>query len=56
MDVGGEGWRMRPRDRWQVVENKAVRLAVRTGEIGDEDWRVILSNFLEQGGEGRDRE
>ena len=39
MDVGGEGWRMRPRDRRQVVENKAVRLAVRTGEIDDEDWK-----------------
>ena len=39
MDVGGEGWRMRLRDQRRVVENKAVRLAARTGKIGDEDWK-----------------
>ena len=44
-----------------------ARSVVRIGVIGSEDWkvrrrdcsedwRVILSNFLEQGGEGRDRE
>ena len=47
---------MRQQDQRRVVENKAARSTARTGEIGDEDWRVILSNFLEQGGEGRDRE
>ena len=39
VDVGGEGWRMRSRDRRRVVENEAARLAARTGEIGDEDWK-----------------
>ena len=39
-----------------VVENEATRLAARTGVISGEDWRVILSNFLEQGGEERDKE
>ena len=43
MDVGGEGCRMRPQDRWRVVENEVARSTARTGEIGDEDWRVILS-------------
>ena len=49
------------------MENEVARSVVRIGEIGSEDWkvrrrdrsedwRVILSNFLEQGGEGRDRE
>ena len=52
MDVGSEGWSM----RWRVVENEVTRLAARTGVISGEDWRVILSNFLEQGGEERDKE
>ena len=52
VDVSGEGWSM----RWRVVENEATRLAARTGVISGEDWRVILSNFLEQGGEERDKE
>ena len=44
MDVGGEGWRMRLRDRRrvvenEVVENEVVRLAARTGKIDDEDWK-----------------
>ena len=56
MDVSGEGWRMRPRDWRRVVENEAVRLVTMIGKIGNEDWRVILSNFLKQGGEGKDRE
>ena len=39
MDVDGEGWRMRRRDRRRVVENEAARSAARTGEISDEDWK-----------------
>ena len=44
VEVGGEGWRMRPRDRRQVVENEAARLAARTGvliKIVNDALRII---------------